>query len=80
MPSNDTSTRSTKHTSLSMSIDISATLTGLSITEAYESDEDLTHLLRRANIAANERARINSEGFNNLKSLIDNFATTKASI
>ena len=61
-----------------MSIAISATLAGLSITEAYESDEGLTHLLRRANIAANERTRINNEGFNNLKSLIDNFATTKA--
>ena len=60
-----------------MSIAISATLAGLSITEAYESDECLTHLLKRVNIAANERTRINSEGFNNLKSLIDNFAPTK---
>ena len=49
-----------------MSIVISATLASLSITEVYESDEDLTHLLRRANIAANARARINSEGFNTL--------------
>ena len=61
-----------------MSNAISATLAGLSITEAYESDECLTHLLKRVNIAADERTRINSEGFNNLKSLIENFATTKA--
>ena len=59
-----------------MPITITVTLAGLRITEAYEKDEGLTHLLRRANIASNERARINTEGFNNLKCLIDNFATT----
>ena len=61
-----------------MPITISVTLAGLSITEVYESDEGLTHLLRRANITSNERVRINTEGFNNLKSLIDTFATAKA--
>ena len=59
-----------------MPITISVTLARLSITESYESDEGLTRLLRRVNIVSNERARINTEGFNNLKCLIDNFATT----
>ena len=59
-------------------INVPGNIVGLSISEAYENDDCFAFLLNRAAIAANEIARLNNEGFTNMKSLVDTFSTTKA--
>ena len=52
-------------------IQIPRNIAGLSISEAYENDNCFEFLLGRTAIAANEIARLNNEGFTNMKSLVD---------